>query len=214
MNSTENIFQPEPDHVPDSTEAKIFEAAHKIFVKKGMDGTKMQEIADEAGINKALLHYYYRSKEKLYEMVARGVIRVAMPRLRAILEGDLPLEEKLDNLVEKYIDLLRANPFMPLFLVNELNRHPENFQKLILPKELPRPDAFFKQVEQAVAEGKIRPIDPRHLVANVLAMCIFPVLAKPILQLFLGMDERVYKKFMDERKAEVKAFIFHSLKPD
>ncbi len=212
MNQKNDIFQPEADHVPDSTEAKIFEAAHRVFVQKGMDGAKMQEIADEAGINKALLHYYYRSKEKLFEMVARGIMRTAIPRLRSVLDSDLELEEKIERLVDNYVDLMRSNPFLPLFLINEMNRRPDHFKNFVLPKELPKPEKFFRQVKKAVESGQIRPVDPPHLVVNIISMCVFPILARPMMQLLLGMDDRAIKKFLDGRKAEIKSAVFASLR--
>ena len=111
----------------DSTEQKIFDAAHEVFTQKGMDGAKMQEIADRAGINKALLHYYYRTKEKLYEAVVRVIISKALPAIWHVIESDLPLEEKIKRFIETYIGIISRNPFIPLFIISEINKHPERF---------------------------------------------------------------------------------------
>ena len=198
----------------DSTEQKIFDAAHEVFMQKGMDGAKMQEIADRAGINKALLHYYYRSKEKLYEMVARAIIGRAVPIIREFLETDYPLEEKIKRFVDFYVELIARNPYIPIFVISEMNKHPDRFIDTILPKELPKPDVFLKQVEYEVAAGRIRPIKPQHLLVNMVSLCIFPFVAKPMMRIVIGMNAQEMKVFLDERKEEVLRFILASLRPE
>ncbi|HAD11150.1 MAG TPA: TetR/AcrR family transcriptional regulator [Saprospirales bacterium] len=186
--------------VQDSTEQRIFEAAHEVFTQKGMDGAKMQEIADRAGINKALLHYYYRSKEKLYEAVVRAVIAQAIPMVRKVLESDLPLEEKITRFIDFYIGIISKNTFVPLFIISEINKHPDHFFENVLPKELPQPQFFFKQVDEEIRAGKIRPIDPRHLIINIISLCIFPFLGKPLMRILLGMTHEETKQLLEERK--------------
>lgn len=198
----------------DSTEQKIFDAAHEVFVQKGMDGAKMQEIADRAGINKALLHYYYRSKEKLYEMVARAIIGRAVPIIREFLETDYPLEEKIRHFVTFYVDLIARNPYIPIFVISEMNKHPDRFIDHILPKEIPKPDVFLRQVEAEIAAGRIRPIKPQHLLVNMVSLCIFPFVAKPMLRIVIGMNAQEMRTFLDERKEEVLRFILASLRPE
>lgn len=198
----------------DSTEQKIFDAAHEVFVQKGMDGAKMQEIADRAGINKALLHYYYRSKEKLYEMVARAIIGRAVPIIREFLETDYPLEEKIKRFVYFYVDLIARNPYIPIFVISEMNKHPDRFIDNILPKEIPRPQVFFQQVESEVAAGRIRPTQPQHLLVNMVSLCIFPFVAKPMLRIVIGMNTQDMRVFLAEREEEVLRFIMASLRPE
>ncbi|MEO6759146.1 MAG: TetR/AcrR family transcriptional regulator, partial [Saprospiraceae bacterium] len=185
-----------------------------VFVQKGMDGAKMQEIADRAGINKALLHYYYRSKEKLYEMVARAIISRAVPIIREFLETGYPLEEKIRRFVHFYIELIARNPYIPIFVISEMNKHPDRFIEMVLPKELPKPDAFFQQVEMEVAAGNIRPVKPQHLVVNMVSLCIFPFVAKPMVRIMMGMSAEETRAFLEEREAEVLRFIQASLRPD
>ena len=102
----------------DTTEQKIFDAAHEVFSQKGMDGSTMQEIADRAGINKALLHYYYRSKDKLYEMVARAILAKAVSAIREVLEKEMPLEEKIKRFIETYIGVISRNTSLPFFILS------------------------------------------------------------------------------------------------
>lgn len=195
----------------DGTEQRIFHAAHELFVQKGLDGAKMQEIADRAGINKALLHYYYRSKEKLYEQVAKAVLSRALPAVRNMIESEDPLEEKIARFIDFYIDLISRNPFVPLFVINELNKHPDRFFETILPKELPKPQVFIRQVEEAVAAGRLQPVRPKHLLVNIVSMCVFPIVAKPMMSIMLGLDAQEAKQFLSERKEEVKKFVFQAI---
>ncbi len=199
--------------LPDSTEKKIFNAAHEMFTQKGMDGAKMQEIADLAGINKALLHYYYKTKEKLYETVARAVIGKAIPVIRQILEGDQPLEEKIRYFIDFYIRLISRNPFIPLFIISEINKHPERFFESIFPKELPHPELFFQQVDAEIAARHIRPINPKHLIINIISLCVFPFVGKPMIRLVLGMSPEDMHLFMAERKTQVTSFVLAALRP-
>jgi len=198
----------------ESTEQKIFDAAHEVFMQKGMDGAKMQEIADRAGINKALLHYYYRSKEKLYEMVARAIIGRAVPVIREFLETDYPLAEKIKRFVNFYIELIACNPYVPIFVISEMNKHPDRFTDTILPRELSKPDVFLRQVEAEIAAGHIRPINPQHLLVNMVSLCIFPFVAKPMLRIVIGMNAQEMRIFLEERKEEVFLFIMASLRPE
>lgn len=197
----------------DSTEQKIFEAAHEVFMQKGMDGAKMQEIADRAGINKALLHYYYRSKEKLYETVARAILAKALPAIRQVIESEYPLEVKIRRFIETYIDIISRNTFIPLFIISEIQKHPERFIDNVLPKDLPKPEVFFRQVEAEIAAGRIRPVKPQHLIVNMIAMCIFPFVGKPMIRIVLGMSAGEMRVFLEERKEEVTHFVLASLRP-
>jgi AcrR family transcriptional regulator len=197
----------------DSTEQKIFDAAHEVFTQKGMDGAKMQEIADRAGINKALLHYYYRSKEKLYEAVVRAVLSRAVPAVRQLIESDLPLEEKIRRFIDLYIGIISRNTFVPLFIISEINKHPDHFIEAILPRELPRPESFYEQVNAAAAAGQIRPVSPQHLIVNIISMCVFPFVGKPMVRLFLGMSAAEMRAFLEVRKKEVTDFVLAALRP-
>lgn len=199
--------------LPDSTEQKIFDAAHEVFTQKGMDGAKMQEIADRAGINKALLHYYYRSKEKLYETVAKAVLGKAVPVIRQMFEGNQPMEEKIRYFIDFYISIIARNPYIPLFIISEINKHPDRFFETIFPQELPKPEVFFQQVREEAAAGRIRPVNSKHLIVNIISLCVFPFVGKPMLRLVLGMSPAETRIFMEERKEEVTSFVLAALRP-
>lgn len=199
--------------VETGTEQRIFEAAREEFIVKGLEGAKMQDIADRAGINKALLHYYFRTKERLFEAVAKQVLGRVFPVLRNLLESELPLEEKLDQIVDMYVETVSRNSFVPLFVITEMNKRPQHFFERILPGELPKPQKLVQQLETAAQEGRIRAIEPVHLVSNILAMCVFPFLARPMLCGVMGLSDQDWKHYVDGRKAEIKRFVRDALRP-
>ena len=180
---------------------------------KGYDGAKMQEIADKAGINKALLHYYYRSKDKLYEMVAKAVLQRAVATVHQTINAEVPLEEKINRLIDFYIDTLGRNVFVLAFIVSEMNKHPEQFRDRILPPDLPKPERFFQQVREAVEAGRIRPVQPEHLLVNIISMSVFPFLAQPMMRIIMGKSNADMQDFLGERKAVVRDYIFQAIKP-
>ena len=116
-----------------STEERILEAAKKVFVQKGMAGARMQDIADEAGINKALLHYYFSNKEKLFEMIFLEAASKLFPRINAIFSSDQPLFEKIESFCEEYIAVVMENPYLPLFVLYEINQDPAYFMNKLVP---------------------------------------------------------------------------------
>jgi TetR/AcrR family transcriptional regulator len=196
----------------DSTsEEKILEAARKVFIAKGMAGARMQDIADEAGINKALLHYYFRSKEKLFETIFKELSFQFLPRVNFIFESDLPLFSKIEMFCSEYISKMIENPFIPLFIVNEMNKQPETFLKKMWGTKKPLVSKFIEQVEQEVKKGRIRKIQPTHLLLNMVSMCIFPFVGKPLCQLVMGINEPTYRQLLEERKKLVPQFIIQSI---
>src|SRR6476660_2348313 len=136
-------------------EERILAAARKVFVKKGMAGARMQDIADEAGINKALLHYYFRSKEKLFEVIFQEVAAELLPRINQVLEADLPLFEKIEKFCSAYIEKIMQNPFLPLFFIDEANKQPDLFLHKIFGQQPPQTATFLKQVAEEVELGNI-----------------------------------------------------------
>lgn len=195
----------------DNTEDKILEAAQTVFIQKGMDGSRMQEIADEAGINKALLHYYFRTKQKLFEAIFNKVFKQIFPNLEAFISSDLPIEEKLGTFIDKYISLLLKNPFLPAFILKEIHRDPE-FLASVIKSTGVNPNALFSMFEKEMDAGKIKRMDPKDLLINILAMSIFPVVTKPLMQImFFENDKKAYNDFLVKRKETVKDFILDSI---
>lgn len=194
------------------TEERILAAARKVFIAHGLTGARMQEIADEAGINKALLHYYFRSKEKLFETILTETMQSFLPRITAIFTSELPVEEKIAAFCSEYIDKMLDNPFIPLFVVNEINNQPDDFFKKIWGGKKPDVGILVKQLEAAAKEKMIRPVSPVQLILNIMSMCVFPFVAKPMFQKVMGISDKQFRLLMEERKKEIPAFIMAALR--
>ena len=195
-----------------TTEAAILNAAKSIFQRKGMDGARMQEIANEAGINKALLHYYYRSKQLLFEAVFKNAFKLLAPQLNKVLNSDDSLNDKIKNFTKNYISFTIKHPYLPNFIINELNRNPEFVQKLTSEKHFPTITKFKQQVTENVKNGIIKPIKAEQLLIHILALNIFPFIASPLLKGFLTVNDEEYKQLLEERTTEVSNFIINGIK--
>ena len=196
----------------ESTEQKILTAAKKVFVTRGMAGARMQDIADEAGINKALLHYYFRSKEKLFEVIFKETTGRFVPRVNEILNSDMTMYQKIETFCREYIEKVIENPFLPLFIMNEMHKQPEEFIKSIWGGQKPQIGKFIQQIQEAIEKKEIRPIHPAQLLMNVMSLCIFPFIGKPILQMLSGTSEKEFINLMHERTILVPQFIMQAIK--
>jgi len=195
-----------------STEQKILEAAKQVFMEKGIDGARMQDIADKAGINKALLHYYFRSKEKLFEMIFVEEARKFMPKVTSIMMSELTLFEKVEKFVGEYIDTLLQNPLLPIFILNEINRNPKDAIKKIFGNQRPPIDKVDELITKLVKKGEIKPIKGIELMVNMVSMCIFPFLARPMVQWVTKATDEEFVKLMEMRKKTVVKFVLDSIK--
>ncbi len=190
-----------------TTEEKIYEAARRIFILKGMDGARMQEIADEAGINKALLHYYFRSKENLFKAVFKDTFTKFFKKIGVIILSDTPTKEKLNEFINNFIDLIQANPYVPQFIINEINRNPHGLKALMFESGI-EPQKIIELFTKEKELGKASGIDPRHIIISLLGMLIFPFISKPLLQIvYFNDDQEAYNQFLNERKEIVKNMI-------
>ncbi len=195
-----------------TTEQQILDAAKDVFQSKGMDGARMQEIADKAGINKAMLHYYYRNKQLLFEAVFKNAFSLLAPQLNIILNDDSSLEHKIKNFTFNYTDFMIKHPYLPNFIIQELNRNEDFVLKLKQNTGFPNLEKFKLKVDAEINEGLISPIDAEQLFVNILALNIFPFLGKPLIKALANKDEKTYKEFIERRKTEVADFIINSIK--
>lgn len=200
-----------------TTEEVIFDAAQKVFIEKGFNGARMEEIAREASINKALLHYYYRTKEKLFKAIFEKVFKSFMPQVITFWDSDMPFFTKIERFVDTYISFIMKNPFIPNFILNELNRNPDSIAEMLgSVTGIVENDIYGKFsiiLKKEVEAGTIRPIAPEQLIVNILGLCIFPFVARPIIQgvIFKG-DKKTYQQFLETRKKEVSEFVINSIR--
>jgi len=193
-----------------NTETLILNAAKKVFMQKGFGATRMQEIADEAGINKSLLHYYFRTKEKLFDAIFEEVLSQVIPKISKVMTSDYTLFEKIEIFADTYISAFQKNPHFPMFVLHELSSNPEK----ILPRfknHLGYIEKIFPQIKKEISSDKN--IDAEQLIINMLSLCIFPIIAKPILKgILFNNDENKYLEFIEKRKKEIPKFVINSIK--
>ena len=195
-----------------NTEKTILEAAKKVFLAKGFDGARMQEIADEAKINKSLVHYYFRSKDKLFDAIFEEAFSQFIPKVAETMASDKDIFEKITIFVDTYIEMFINNPHIPTFILHEINRNPQRIVDLFKESKI-NPSLFAESIIQEIQKGNIKPIHPLHLIINMISLCVFPFAAKPIIKGFiLNNDEALFNQFIAERKKEVTAFIIRSIK--
>jgi AcrR family transcriptional regulator len=195
-----------------STEEKIKAAARKIFTQKGFAATRTRDIAEEAGINLALLNYYFRSKEKLFEMVMRENIHLFLGAiLEKINSNPRPFEEQLDIIVSSYIDMLLENPNLPFFVLNLLqsgqwNREDKN-DTLLRDIEQLR-SSFLTNIRDEMEKGNIKRVHPLHIIANMMGLIIFPFIASSLLMARSGnINRQEFERLMQERKKLIPEWI-------
>jgi AcrR family transcriptional regulator len=179
-----------------STEEKIKEAARKVFTQKGYSAARTRDIAEEAGINLALLNYYFRSKEKLFEQVMLERMQQLFGKLAPVLlDSTTSLETKIDLIVADYIDLLTETPDLPLFVLSEIRNDPSLFSTRIPVLKMIEHASFVHQLRE-----KRPDIHPFHFMMNILGMTIFPFVASPIFSSIPLVQEAGFSNMMQERK--------------
>src|SRR5689334_8913056 len=204
------------------TEQRILDAAAAVFVRRGTAGARMQEIAAEAGVNQALLHYYFRSKEQLARATFERAGSQLMPAIIRVMASDAAIEDKVARVIAIALDHLSRAPYLPGYIISEVAHHPERAQQLIgaltqglTPAEI-RPRVFGvlkRQIAARVAAGEMRPLAPESFMVNLVSLCIFPFAARPMLQAMLGLDERGFARFIARRRTDLVEFFLGALRP-
>lgn len=203
------------------TEQRILDAAHHVFVRTGTAGARMQDIARQAGVNQALLHYYFRSKQRLAEAIFRRAAAGLLPAvLRILSDPAMPIAEKVERVVHHEIDTLAGAPYLPAYVLSELTQHPERVQQLVESLTGLRPDranpafdVLGKQLRAGARAGDIRPITPEEFTINLLSLCIFPFAARPMLRIVAQLGDEEWTAFIARRRRELPRFFLDALRP-
>ncbi len=191
------------------TQAKILAAAEEVFMRDGFDGARMQVIAETAGINKALLHYYFRSKQRLFEEIVHKRIGTFLPKITASLASKTTVEERIEAFIDAYLKLLTANPHLPMFVLLSIHKNPAFVKNL--PRQLfEQITAFFKA---EMAAGRMKKVDPSHFLLSIVSMCIFPFVARNLARHMMGKTEAEYAVFLSKRKSEIMRIVKSMLLP-
>lgn len=197
------------------TEEKIFEAATEVFEEKGLAGSRMQSIADRAGINKALLHYYFRSKDQLFEAVFTKLMVKIFARFTPIFDKRMSLEEKIRFFYREHIEFLRKNPRLPGFILNEINHNPGMIKKLIGHidiRELWK--TVLDQHQHELHKYNITQENLPQLLTTIISMSVFPFAARGIFETVLGKLGYDFDDYIEERKEYAAEFVIRSIRKD
>ena len=181
------------------TEKKIIEAAKEVFVEKGLQGARMQEIADKAGINKALLHYYFRSKDKLFDAIFEDIMSQMFAVVATNIRTDMSLPELVETFVKFYNEFFQKNPFYPQFIFHEIWQNPDRLSEIMKSQQI-APTEIVEKIKQKVPAINNSGLTAQHMIANVLGMTLFPHIARPLFQrVFFNNDNDEYSRFLGER---------------
>ena len=180
-----------------TTEQKIMDAAEHVFLDEGFSGARMQHIADRAGINKAMLHYYFRSKDKLFELVFRHKMKQFVPQIEAALnESNMTFIEKIDRFVLAYLTMLQKNPRLPIFILSTIHRNPELANSI----DIKLGAEIIRLMEIEIQEGRIKKVDTHQFMLTLVGMCLFPFIARPIFSKTFDLTPKQYDQLLAERR--------------
>jgi len=186
-----------------STEEKILISASKVFTEKGFSGTRTRDIAEEAGINLALLNYYFRSKEKLFDQVMKAKIVLLFGQILPIITDEkTTLEEKIDLTTEKYINILSKNPNLPVFVISEIQKKNSELTSIIPIRKVFNNSSLIKQIKE-----KRPDLNPLHFLVTFLGMTIFPFVAKPVFNAFQIIKDDEFQQFIEERRKLIPVWV-------
>lgn len=197
-------------------ETRIIEAAKRVFVRQGYESATMSDIAREAGIGRTALHYYYRTKERLFEAIFGQLMSVLLPNIDRIMAEEKSMLEKLPPIIEQYITIVQANPSFPLFIINELNRDPDHLYRTILkdPERIQPILRMRKQMEQEMEQGLLRPMPLEDIVTALVGQIVFPMLIRrPLTDLFMEGDREAFDAFLLRRRLLITEIIIWLLAP-
>lgn len=195
------------------TEEKIFESATEVFLDRGMDGARMRDIADHAGINKALLHYYYRTKEHLFNAVFEKIAARILKKFSPVLDPSLSLDDKIKFFYREHINFMQENPRLPGFILNEVNRNPERVKKLLSGFDL---NNLWLQIytlhKKELDEYKIDASMMPQIMSSIVALSIFPFAARGIFEAIFEKQGLSFNRYLEERKEFAAGFVINALK--
>ena len=199
-----------------NTEQAIMDAAEKEFLDKGYVLAKTTEIAKIAGVNHAMLHYYFRTKENLFDKVFQKKVALLASSFMPMIEEDLPFTEKVIFIIKAHFDFLALNPKLPYFVLNEFLTNKDRLNKfhtLAVPAIRTILEKLKSEMDVAVEKGEITNIDPVHLILDIVSLNIFSFVALPIITGVAQSFGKDSKGLLEERKDENVKVILKRLQP-
>jgi TetR/AcrR family transcriptional regulator len=197
------------------TEKLILDAAKLVFLEKGLKGARMQEIADKAGINKSLLHYYFRTKDKLFNIVFENIANDLFSSVVVAFYGDDDIFKKINKFTDRYIGFIKANPLLPQFMIHIIMQNPEMLIEAFDKSGIDPQKQVLEPLQKEIDKGNIIKLPPEQLIINLLSLVIFPFVAKPVIMKILKIESHeVFDEFIEERRRLLPEFIIKAIKPD
>jgi AcrR family transcriptional regulator len=196
------------------TEKLIKEKAKSLFFKKGFLNATTQEIADEAGVNRALIHYYFRSREQMLDVLLDETIQEKKDRVRNILVSELPFRQKIARYIDTVVDYGLKYPYLDNFIISEIARRPDKVKLFCAKDRFKSSDLIREALADEVRREKISPISAEHFMVNLTSLCNYPLLAKSVIQTIHGLTDSAYRKFLVERKQIIFRTIFNEEMPE
>ncbi len=196
------------------TEALIKQTARILFFQKGFLNATTQEIADEAGVNRALIHYYFRSREQMLEILLDETLPEKKDRVQSVLTSSLPFKEKIARYIDVIVDYGLMYPYLDNFIISETARKPDKVRSFCSANRAKSSDLIREDLALEIKKGKLKEISPEHFMVNLVALCNYPLLAKPVLQIIHGLTDTAYRKFLLDRKQIIFRTIFNEDMPE
>jgi len=192
------------------TEQLIKDTAKRIFLTEGKMFATTQDIADAAGVNRTLLHYYFRSRDVLFNRVFKDAVTKLRERIHEVLALELPFRQKIENLVAVFYDELIASPYLETFIALQLNQEPEKYEELFinLPGGKERMKKFLKEIQAEMEKGNIAEMKPVNFFINLFALMAYPFVARPIYVKMFEMADATYTKLLSERRKTIISMLF------
>ena len=198
---------------PAETEKHIKDTAKKVFFQKGLLNATTQQIADEAGVNRALIHYYFRSRDQLFKSILADAVDESRNKVDAIFNSDEPFKSKIAKYLDVFIDRNAEFPYIQNFIITEIMQDPEKMKEHFSRKRSHMLKHIVPPLKKAIAEGSMAPVDPEHFIVNMMSMCSYPLVAKPFIQNMFSYDDNMYRKFLQERKQVIYKVLFNEELP-
>ncbi|HEY3402596.1 MAG TPA: TetR/AcrR family transcriptional regulator [Ohtaekwangia sp.] len=196
------------------TEKLIKQKARILFFQKGFLNATTQEIADEAGVNRALIHYYFRSREQMLDILLDESLLEKKERVQNILTSSLPFKEKIARYIDVIVNYGLTYPYLDNFIISETARRPDKIKAFCSANKIKSSDLIREELEKEIKKGTLQEITAEHFIVNLISLCNYPLLAKPVLQAIHGLTDNAYRKFLLDRKQIIFRTIFNEEMPE
>ncbi len=191
------------------TELLIKETAKRVFFQKGILNATTQQIADEAGVNRALIHYYFRSRNQLFKTVLEDAVNETRDKIDSIFNSDESFKSKISKYLDVFIDRNAEFPYIQNFIITEIMQDPEKMKEYFSRKRNHLMKHIVPPLKKEIEKGTMQAVDPEHFIVNMMSMCSYPLVAKPFIQNMFSYDDKAYKKFLKERKQVIYKVLFN-----